>query len=305
MLPSGSKIDVSIGENAWASIKCGKSQMRIPGMAADAFPEFPDDTEFAPVATANLKALARSLGRVMHAVIPDKAGTSTSSVGVAKLDIGLDKTVIVATDGHRLPLVEADIKGTVASVLLVPSKAAAEFIRLSGTAALDTKVTIAIAENTIMFSVAGGWTLYAKMQSAVFPDYRSVVGGFKTGDGSATVSAKGLKDCVSRVRGFATGETRTITFTIGDGVLKVYAASADSGEATEEIECECSGSITAIFNAGYIMDFIASCSESESIRIEFGVIPSRKGSSGSAFRFMPAEKRDGESYSEIIMPIHA
>jgi DNA polymerase III subunit beta len=115
-------------ENQWIELKCERSSFKLVGMARDNYPALPAVPE--TLAAFKGTALATLIRRTGFAVSSEE---SRYTLNGALLMLKPEKATMVATDGHRLALVEHDT--TVEELnnelrILVPRKAMGELEKL-------------------------------------------------------------------------------------------------------------------------------------------------------------------------------
>src|ERR1051325_789607 len=125
-------VQVKILENQWASLVCGRSKTRIAGMSRESFPELPAMP--AVLAEIPISVLAGMIAKTIFAISSEE---SRFTLNGALLVLKKGSIAMVATDGHRLAMVESsgDLPGvTGAYRALLPRKAMAELQKLAGDA---------------------------------------------------------------------------------------------------------------------------------------------------------------------------
>ncbi len=123
LLPEGD-VQVKILENQWASLVCGRSKTRIAGMSRESFPELPAMP--AVLAEIPIGVLAGMIAKTIFSISSEE---SRFTLNGALLVLKKGGMTMVATDGHRLAMVESsdELPGvTGAYRALLPRKAMAE-----------------------------------------------------------------------------------------------------------------------------------------------------------------------------------
>ena len=131
MLPDGD-VQVKIQDNHWASLVCGRSKTRIAGMSRESFPELPQMP--AVLAEIPIGVLA---SMIAQDDLCDLSEESRFTLNGALLVLRKGGLVMVATDGHRLAMVEStgELPGVNGAYrALLPRKAMAELQKLAGDA---------------------------------------------------------------------------------------------------------------------------------------------------------------------------
>ena len=125
----GEEVRLILEDEKRLTIVAGKSRFKINGLSPADFPTLPDVGEEGgtEIPFAQLKAM---IGKVIFAVSVEE---SRFQLNGALFKLKEDSLEMVATDGHRLALVENDLKGATAEDgVLVPRKALQELLRFEG-----------------------------------------------------------------------------------------------------------------------------------------------------------------------------
>lgn len=283
-------ITIKLLENHWVSIRCGRSNTKMVGMARSNFPSLP----VFPTAGA-IKIPAQVL-RSMIAKTGFAIATEESryTLNGALMVLKPESITMVATDGHRLAHIERSgekfegVSGEMKT--LVPKKAMDELKSL-----LDADVeTIEFAkdESTLFFRV-GARLLTSRQLTGQFPNYEAVLP--KDNNKSVTVHGEELGAAISRVAQFADERSRAVRLKLEKGELKLSASSTETGESEDSIEVAYTGDAMAIgFNAQYLIDFIKATGSGE-VKLELK-------DPQSAGQLRPAEGEEYK-YRYIVMPM--
>ena len=94
-------IQLKFGDNQWANLVCGRSRTRIAGMSRESFPELPSMPDVLAEMPAGL--LSSMISKTIFAI---SAEESRFTLNGALMVLKSDGLTMVATDGHRLSLVE-------------------------------------------------------------------------------------------------------------------------------------------------------------------------------------------------------
>jgi DNA polymerase-3 subunit beta len=172
---------------------------------------------------------------------------------------------IVATDGHRLALINFENKNGKGSLpnVLIPKKALAEILKMDG----SEGATLAIrhSENHLLFSV-GSRQLIARLLDVNFPDYEKILS--KGNDRVALVSRTACQAAIRRVALFSSERSRGVKLTFEKNLLTVASASPELGEGTETLDVEYDAEPLSIgLNSQYLLDFLEEA-ETEKVRLE-------------------------------------
>lgn len=236
-------------EDKRLSIEAGKSRFKIHGLSPEDFPTLPDVTseQGTEIPFAQFKAM---IGKVIFAVSSEESRFQLNGALLHLKDSGIE---IVATDGHRLALIENQLDGTQeAEGVLVPRKALQELLRLEG----EESLTFRRSEHHLSFQL-GQRELICRILEGSFPDYERVIS--KDNDKNAVFETRNLSDAVQRVALLTGDRARAVSLQIDDGRLTISAANPDLGEAAEEVECDYEGSdgLRMGINPDYLGQFLS------------------------------------------------
>jgi len=283
-------ITIRLLENHWVSIRCGRSNTKMVGMARSNFPGLPvfPSTGTIKIPSAVLRSMIAKTG---FAIASEE---SRYTLNGALMVLKPESITMVATDGHRLAHVERTgekfegVSGEMKT--LIPKKAMDELKSL-----LDSDVeTIDFAkdESTLFFRV-GPRLLTSRQLTGQFPNYEAVLP--KDVSKSITLQGEELGAAIARVAQFADERSRAVRLRLEKGELKLSASSTETGESEDSIEIAYDGEPMAIgFNAQYLIDFIKATGSCE-VKLELK-------DAQSAGQLRPAEGEDYK-YRYIVMPM--
>jgi len=283
-------ITIKLLENHWVSIRCGRSNTKMVGMARSNFPSLP---VFPAAGVVKIPApvLRSMIAKTGFAIASEE---SRYTLNGALMVLKPESITMVATDGHRLAHIERagekfeGVSGEMKT--LVPKKAMDELKSL-----LDSDVeTIDFAkdESTLFFRV-GPRLLTSRQLTGQFPNYEAVLP--KDNTKSITMHGEELGAAIARVAQFADERSRAVRLRLEKGELKLSASSTETGESEDSIEVAYDGDPMAIgFNAQYLTDFIKAIGSGE-VKLELK-------DPQSAGQLRPAEGEDYK-YRYIVMPM--
>ena len=172
----------------------------------------------------------------------------------AKFVLTPNSLTLVATDGHRLALVEVkhDVGITQDIGVILPKKTLLELGKLLVDGEGD--VLFESGENHLFFEV-GGRMLISRMIDGQFPAYERVIP--KGNDKQIEFERERLTNAVKRVALLSNERSRAVKFEINAGKVEVTSSSSEFGEAREELQVDYAGpALTISFNAQYVLDFL-------------------------------------------------
>src|SRR5579862_1791073 len=251
LLPEGD-VQVKVLENQWASLVSGRSKTRIAGMSRESFPELPQMP--AVLAEIPIGVLATMIGKTIFSISSEE---SRFTLNGALLVLKKSGIVMVATDGHRLAMVESsgELPGvTGAYRALLPRKAMAEIQKLASDADPAAIVRFSGDENHLFFQL-GDRLLFSRKLTGNFPDYERVLP--KEQPNSVSLNKDEFRGAIERVAQFSDERSRAIRVQAGKGEVKVHSSVSETGESEESIPTSYDGPVVEIgFNAQYLLDFL-------------------------------------------------
>lgn len=247
--------------NSYLEIRCERARFTLAGTAAEEYPSLP---EFEPGRLVKLQAavLSQMIERTMYAASVDETRYNLNGVHFEVLpDVG--KIRMVATDGHRLALVDRtvgnDLSG-LASGVIVPRKALAELKRLVDEEDAD-EIQLGFEGNSGL-ARKGDVTLFMRLIEGEFPNYQQVIP--KSSEHILTVASDLLVRVLRRVALLSAERSRAVKLEITERSLTVSSSNPDLGEAQEELDIDHDGaSVTLGFNARYLLDALGSLGAKE------------------------------------------
>jgi DNA polymerase III subunit beta len=276
-------------ENHWVQVQSGRRNYKLVGMSQDNFPELP---EF-PHALVKIpgRLLADAIAKTIFAISLEE---SRYTLNGALLVLKPGSLTMVATDGHRLALVETDHKFEGFSSetrVLIPKKAMTEIQRLAADLGDDALVDFAQDESHLFFQF-NGRLLTARKLTGQFPNYEAVLP--REAGKSVTLERDELQNALRRVSSLADQRSHAVKFTLAKEGIEISASSPEYGEAKEAIDKEFKGDPVSIgFNAQYLLDFLAASPDAP---ISFELKDEQ-----SAGQLRPLA--DGLRYRYVVMPM--
>ena len=291
LLPEGD-ISIKTLENHWVSIRSGRSNTKMVGMARANFPALPN---FPTTAIAKLPAdaLRNLIAKTIFAVSSEESRYTLSG---ALMVLKPESITMVATDGHRLAHIERPLKSALPGVselkVLVPKKAMAELYSLLQSGDVED-VEFARDESTLFFRL-GSRLLTSRQLTGQFPNYEAVLP--RDNNKSITVSCEEITGAILRVSQFADERSGAIRMRLDNDEIKISSSSTETGESEDTIETAYNGEAMTIgFNSQYLLDFLKAADTAE-IKLEFK-------DAQSAGQLRPVDASDNYKYRYIVMPM--
>ena len=283
------EVRLTLLEGQNLTIESGRSRFRIRGLEAESFPTLPK-VESNEEIEIPLPVFRQMISKVIFAISTEE---SRFQLNGALLKVGAPGLTMVATDGHRLALVETDHEAKnvpgLADGVLVPRKALQELMRISG----DGSVRYRRSEHHLSFTL-GERELTSRILEGTFPDYERVIA--RDQEKRPVLDKKALQQAVQRVAILSGERARGVLLRFSVDQLTISAANPDVGEAEEQLECRYDGEDVQIgLNPDYIGHFLSAV-ESDEVRLEL------KDAESQCVGFPATE--GSLSYLCVIMPMH-
>ena len=284
-------ITIKLLENHWVSIRCGRSNTKMVGMARSNFPSLP---QFPTAGVVKIPAnvLRTMIAKTTFAIANEE---SRYTLNGALMVLKPESITLVATDGHRLAHIERSgekfdgVSGELKT--LIPKKAMDEIKSLLDASDVET-IEFGKDESTLYFRI-GSRLLTSRQLTGQFPNYEAVLP--KDNNKSIVVNCEDLTGAIQRVAQFADERSRAVRMKMDRGELKISASSTETGESEDSIETNYNGDVITIgFNAQYLLDFLKATGSGE-VRLEFK-------DAQSAGQLRPGEGEDYK-YRYIVMPM--
>jgi DNA polymerase III subunit beta len=284
-------ITIKLLENHWVSIRCGRSNTKMVGMARSNFPSLP---QFPTSGVIKIPAgvLRTMIAKTTFAIANEE---SRYTLNGALMVLKPESITMVATDGHRLAHIERSgekfdgISGEMKT--LVPKKAMDELKTLLDSSDVES-IDFGKDESTLYFRI-GPRLLTSRQLTGQFPNFEAVLP--KDNNKAVVVNCEDLAAAIQRVAQFADERSRAVRMRMEKGELKISASSTETGESEDSIETSYNGdAVTIGFNAQYLLDFLKATGSGE-VRMEFK-------DAQSAGQLRPGESEDYK-YRYIVMPM--
>jgi DNA polymerase-3 subunit beta len=252
------EIEIALDGERSLTVRGGKARFRIHGLPASDFPTLPEVAGGSKL-TLPLAHLRRLVGKVLFAVSSEESRFQLSG---ALLHLNGKRAELVATDGHRLALIDAALPvETGEDAVLVPRKALQELLRLEG----DGELEFRRGEHHLAFRT-GDREMICRILEGTFPDYERVIA--RNNDKKVVCDRRALAEAVGRVALMTGDRNRGVRLEFTEGEIGVAAANPDLGDASESLACEYSGPAIKIgLNPDYLGHFLAAV-ETDKVLLE-------------------------------------
>src|SRR5262249_30579601 len=261
-------------DNDWVELKCGRAKFKMMGLDPRTFPAMPG--QGAPGADRGgtrkpvkaelaipVTVLSQMIDRTIFSVSPDEARYNLSGVYVESA--GANSARMVATDGHRLAMIERETSSFKSDAgVIIPRKGLQELRKLLDQPG-EEEVKLSI-DGQLAYLKRGGTEVSMRLVEGEFPDYRDVIP--KNSRYAIKVGRDDLLAAIKRAAIFSSERYHGVKFSLSNGMLTVSSTSPETGEASEELEVDFSGEEFAIgFNANYLRDALGVISPGNDVEL--------------------------------------
>jgi DNA polymerase-3 subunit beta len=251
----------------WVEVLAGRSKFKIVSLDPKDFPPLPLGADAPQGVTVRIAAgtLREMIDKTLFAVSSDETRFNLSGVFLARADDGALR--MVATDGHRLALVDRKVPEVKLERGVIMSRRGLGEVRKLLDAAEDSEVTLIVSPKDIRLLMKSV-SFFMRLVEGEFPDYRQVI------PGSSRAQVRANRDdfqaALRRIALLASERSRGVKLRLEKGKLELSASNPDQGEASEDIEVSYAGDAVSIgFNARYLMDVLAVHATGDVIEMSF------------------------------------
>lgn len=254
-------------ENNWIFITDEIARFNLASLPADEFPSFVEPEGVARIDMPG-ESLTEMINKTIYAVTMEEAGFKLSGVFVERLaQEGKTLLRMVATDGHRLSMIDKDLSGVEAldmgSGVMIPKKGMTELAKM---ASEGGPISLGFKQNSCV-AKRDGSLLVVRLLDTKFPDYHAVIPKkIKT---YVSVNRILLLEAMRKMLILSNERYRAVRLTLDQGMMQLVSTNPDLGDAQEDILVDYHGDRLEMgFNSRYFVDTLQ-IMESEGITLGF------------------------------------
>ncbi len=252
-LPEGATVDLSDdGTSGRLEVRAGRSHFSLQTLPREDFPVMAS-AEYACNFTVAAPILRRLFDKAKFAISTEETRYYLNGVYFHAADSASGRKLrCVATDGHRLARIDADLPRDAENLpgVIVPRKTVGELRKLLDDD--DMMIAVSVSDTKIRFATPE-ITLTSKVIDGSFPDYTRVIPQGNTRQ--LTVDAAEFAQAVDRVSTVSSERSRAVKMTLEDDRLRLSVNAPDSGAADEEMAVAYTAEKLEIgFNAKYLLE---------------------------------------------------
>jgi DNA polymerase III subunit beta len=240
-------------ENHWIRLQCGKSIFNISGLDPEEFPTLPAYQEdyFSKLL---VPVLAEMIDKTVFAAANEESRYHLNGVlMLQKKQGGKERLRMVATDGHRLSLIDREnetVRGIEKGVI-IPKKGLLELKRVMSDK--ESEEVGIYFDPTHGFLKIGKSLMVIRLIDGEFPEYDQVIP--KENDKKLTADKAKMYGCLRRVSTMTSERGEGIKLSIKSHSIEFSTFNQDFGDAREEVEVNYDGPAFEVgFNSRYLME---------------------------------------------------
>ncbi|EKE43801.1 DNA polymerase III, beta subunit [Oceaniovalibus guishaninsula JLT2003] len=252
-LPDGALVTLA-DDSATGSlrVRAGRSQFDLTTLPRQDFPVMADAAYTAEFSIP-AQALRRLFDKSKFAISTEETRYYLNGVYMHVAETQGARTLrCVATDGHRLARIDADLPDGAEGMpgVIVPRKAVAELRKLLEVD--DTPIQVSVSNTKVRFAT-DEIALTSKVIDGTFPDYSRVIP--QNNSRKLEVDAADFARAVDRVATVSSEKSRAVKMQMEDDRLVLSVTAPDSGNAEEELAVAYADEKLEIgFNAKYLLE---------------------------------------------------
>ena len=252
-LPDGALVTITDdGASGRMSVDAGRSNFSLATLPREDFPVMAS-SEYEANFSAKAPVLRRLFDKSKFAISTEETRYYLNGVYMHVSDLdGKQVLRCVATDGHRLARIDADLPEGAGAMpgVIVPRKTVGELRKLLDDD--EAEIAVSVSETKVRFATPG-ITLTSKVIDGTFPDYTRVIPAGNTR--RMEVDAAEFAQAVDRVATVSSERSRAVKLALDEDRLVLSVNAPDSGAAEEELGVAYNDEGLEIgFNAKYLLE---------------------------------------------------
>lgn len=241
-------------ETHWITIRCGKSTFNLAGLDPEEFPTLPTykEEQFSQIPS---KLLRDMIEKTSFAASNEESRYHLNGIFLVQKKKGnKDILRMVATDGHRLSLVDREIKRIqgIDKGVIIPKKGILEIKRVIGDIDKEENMDIYFNQTNGFFRI-GKSLMIIRLIEGEFPEYEQVIP--KDNDKKLILDKYKIYGSLKRVSTMVSERGEGIKLLLKNNLMELSSFHQDFGDAKEEVEIFYEGPPFEIgFNVRYLLE---------------------------------------------------
>jgi DNA polymerase-3 subunit beta len=248
-------IHIQKKDNQWITLQCGKSIFNLAGLDPEEFPSLPayQEENFSTVSTRLFREM---IEKTVFAASNEESRYHLNGVLVVQSkQAGKEALRMVATDGHRLSLIDREnqkIRGVEEKGIIIPKKGILEIKKIIGDRDGEEEMGIYF-NSTHGFFKMGKSLSVIRLIDGEFPEYEQVIP--KGNDKKLVMAKERMVSSLKRVSTMASERMEGVKFSLKTNLVEMSSTHQDFGDAKEEVEVVYDGPPLQVgFNARYLIE---------------------------------------------------
>jgi DNA polymerase-3 subunit beta len=197
----------------------------------------------------------------------------------------------VATDGHRLAMIDKEMTSTIDKGIIISRRGLMELRKVLADS--ETEVAISLNNNNCIFKT-DRTIVVVRLLEGEYPDYQQVIP--TANDKHIIIGRREFIGALRRAQVIASEKGEGVRFSIRGESMEIKTGGPDVGNVKDEIKVDYQGApIEVSFNARYLLD-VLNIIDTEKIMLEL----KEELSSGL---IKPVDGVIGEKFLYVIMPM--
>jgi DNA polymerase-3 subunit beta len=250
------EISFTARENCWIEIRCGKALFNIVGLSPDEFPYFPQP-EQENFISIDCGLIGEMIDKTSFSVSTDESKYNLNGIYFRTLEEeGRNFLRLVATDGHRLSLIQKEMEGAdieeLSKGVIFPRKGILELKKIAEEG--DNNLQLGFMDNNAVIK-KNQTIVVMRLVDGEFPDYSRVIPEYN--EFSATIPRDLFLHALRRMAILSSEKSRGVKVSLKGDMLEISSSNPELGDAREDLEIAYQGPEIEIgFNARYLIDIL-------------------------------------------------
>ena len=242
-------------ENNWVYVSDNHAHYNLSCLPADEFPVLTEPEGTVMIAIDGI-AITEMIDKTIYSITMEEAGFKLSGVFMERVEDEEDLLRMVATDGHRLSLIDKKVpevqKLELEQGVMIPKKGLIELHKL---ALDDGDILFGLKQNNLVAKKEKA-LIVVRLLDTKFPDYRNVIPSQQEGSQNIiSVKKSALLDAMRRMMIIRTDQYQGVKMNIETEYLEMASVNPDLGNVEEKVDVHYTGeSIEVGFNPKYFID---------------------------------------------------
>jgi DNA polymerase-3 subunit beta len=261
------KFNIKEKKDNWVFLSDGVAKFNLACLPADEYPTITEPEDVSMV-EADGGILSEMINKTIYSVTREDAGFKLSGIFMQKIESENNQILrMVATDGHRLSMVDKSIAGLesleIDEGIMIPKKGMTELNKMASEGGVlkigfKDKNCVVKREDII---------LLIRLLDTKFPDYRAVIP--QKAEYIVDIERMLLLDAMRKMLILSNERYRAVKIVLEEDTMDLVSTNPDLGEAQEQIKINYRGNrLEAGFNPQYFLDILQPMT-SETIHLGF------------------------------------